>query len=105
LVAVGVTDITKSVLNSQYFIYDPDYSFLCLGVIGAIHEIEFMKMVKKKYNPEFVNYQLGELVLNCPKVNYKLNYKPGILICPRTKAIVSFESAKERMVAYSKLPI
>ena len=92
-------------MNSQYFIYDPDYSFLCLGVIGAIHEIEFMKMVKKKYNPEFVNYQLGELVLNCPKVNYKLNYKPGILICPRTKAIVSFESAKERMVAYSKLPI
>ena len=45
LVAMGVIDITKSCLNSQYFIYDPDYSFLCLGVVGAIHEIEYMKMV------------------------------------------------------------
>ena len=103
--AVGVNDITKSVLNSQYFIYDPDYSFLCLGVVGAIHEIEFMKMVKKKYNPDFVNYQLGELVLGCPKVNYKLNYKPGLLICPRTKKIVTLEAAKEKMIAYSKMPI
>ena len=51
LVAMGVNDITKTVLNSQYFIYDPDYSFLCLGVVGAIHEIEFMKMVQKNYNP------------------------------------------------------
>ena len=105
LVAVGVNDITKTVLNSQYFIYDPDYSFLCLGVVGAIHEIEFMKMVKKKFNPEFVNYQLGELVLNCPKVNYKLNYKPGLLICPRTKRVVTLEEAHERMKYYAKLPI
>ena len=46
LVAMGVTDITNTCLNSQYFIYDPEYSFLCLGVVGAIHEIEFMKMVQ-----------------------------------------------------------
>lgn len=56
LVAMGVIDITRSVLNSQYFIYDPDFSFLCLGVVGAIHEIEFMKMVQAKFNPHFVNY-------------------------------------------------
>ena len=51
LVAMGVNDITNTCLNSQYFIYDPDFSFLCLGVVGAIHEIEFMKMVQKKHNP------------------------------------------------------
>ena len=45
LVAMGVNDITKSCLNAQDFIYDPDYSFLCLGVVGAIHEIEFMKKI------------------------------------------------------------
>lgn len=45
LVAVGNLDITKSIMNSQYFLYDPEYSFLCLGVVGAIHEIEFMRMV------------------------------------------------------------
>jgi len=49
-VAVGVNDMTNSVMNAQYFIYDPDYSFLCLGVLGAIHEIEFMKMYKRRFN-------------------------------------------------------
>ena len=102
---MGVNDITKSCLNAQYFIYDPDYSFLCLGVVGAIHEIEFMKKVQKTYNPEFINYQLGELVLNCPKVNYKLNYKPGKLICPRTKKEFMFDDVKDKLEAYSKMPI
>jgi len=45
-----------------------------MGVIGAIHEIEYMRQIIKNFNPEFKMYQLGELVLNCPKVNYKLNY-------------------------------
>ena len=49
-------------------------------------------------------YQLGELVYNCPKVNYKLNYKPGLLICPRTKQMVNFDDVKDRVIHYSKLP-
>ena len=105
LVAMGVTDITNSVLNSQYFIYDPDYSFLSLGVVGAIHEIEFMKMVQKNYNPSLKMYQLGELVLNCNKVNYKLNYKPGILICPRTKQQVKFDDVKDEILRWTRIPI
>ena len=56
LVAIGVNDITRSTLNAQYFIYDPDYSFLCLDILGAIHEIEFMKMYQKKYNHDFLWY-------------------------------------------------
>jgi len=43
--------------------------------------------------------------LNCPKVNYKLNYKPGKLICPRTKAIVKYEDVKQRIIDYTKMPI
>jgi arginyl-tRNA--protein-N-Asp/Glu arginylyltransferase len=105
LVAMGVVDITNSCLNSQYFIYDPDFSFLCLGVIGAIHEIEFMKKVQLLHNPCFRMYQLGELVLNCPKVNYKLNYRPGTLICPRTKEMVKYDNVKDKIIAYSKMPI
>ena len=92
-------------MNAQYFIYDPDYSFLCLGVLGAIHEIEFMKMYKRKYNPKFLWYQLGELVQDCPKVNYKLNYKPGILIDPRTKGLVPYDDAKDKINHYKKMPI
>ena len=97
LVGLGVNDITSSVMNAQYFIYDPDYSHLCLGVLGAIHEIEFMKMYKRRFNPKFLWYELGELVVDCPKVNYKLNYKPGTIIEPRTKQLVSYESVKDRI--------
>jgi len=85
LVAMGVIDLTNSILNSEYFIYDQNYKFLCPGVIGAIHELEFMRMVRKKFNPNLKQYHLGELSLNAPKVNYKMNYKPGLLLCPRTR--------------------
>lgn len=106
LIAMGVVDITKRVVNSQYFIYDPEYSFLCMGVVGAIHEIEYMRMIQKNYNSLLNDYQLGELVWSCPKVNYKLNYKPGYLICPRTKQKVLLDEAiRQKVVAFSKLPI
>ena len=74
VVAVGNIDISKTILNTQYFLIDPDYRFLALGVVGAIHELEYMKTIQKKFNPQMQYYQIGELVLNCSKVNYKLNY-------------------------------
>lgn len=73
LVAVGVLDILTEFMNSAYFIYDPDYKFLNLGVIGAIRELEYMSLVRKTHNSNmFKWYQLGELNIRCPKVNYKL---------------------------------
>ena len=48
LAAVGVIDILSRYLNSAYFIYDPEFSFLNMGVVGAIRELEFMRMAKKK---------------------------------------------------------
>jgi arginyl-tRNA---protein transferase len=39
LVAVGNLDLLQESLNSGYFIYDPDYKFLNLGVIGALREV------------------------------------------------------------------
>ena len=105
LVAVGVIDILKTIFNSAYFLYDPDYSFLSLGVVGAIRELEYMRLIKSKYNPDLTYYQLGEMVYTCPKVNYKLNYKPGLLICPRTKKLVEFEKVREQVEVMTSLPI
>jgi len=105
LVAVGNVDITKTIFNSQYLIYDPDYAFLCLGVVSAVHELEYMAMVREQFNPELQYYQLGEIVLDCPKVNYKMNYKPGLLICPRTNVLVSFDNVKDRVREFTKLPL
>ena len=56
LVAVGVLDICKRFMNSAYFLYDPDYMFLSLGVVGAIREMEYMNMVIKNFNSELTFY-------------------------------------------------
>ena len=41
----------------------------------------------------------------CPKVNYKLNYQPGIVICPRTKVDLWWSEIKETTKVYEQLPI
>ena len=66
LVAVGVLDFCADYVDSAYFIYDPEFKFLNLGIIGALREIEYMRLLKKRW------YVLGDMIVNCPKVNYKL---------------------------------
>jgi arginine-tRNA-protein transferase len=46
LVAMGVLDLLQNYVNSAYFIYDPDYKFLNLGVMGALRELEYMRLVR-----------------------------------------------------------
>ena len=65
LVAVNVWDITKISLGSIYTFYDPDYKPLSLGHITSIREIEYMKNVKEKYNPDLQYYYMGYYVNNC----------------------------------------
>jgi arginine-tRNA-protein transferase len=103
--AVTVIDILPTILVSCYCIYDPDYSYLSLGVITAIRELEYMRYLKKHHLPSLKHYQLGEMVIGCPKVNYKMNYKPGLVICPRTKAIVPLDKSFDQMKMLASLPI
>ena len=35
------------------------------------------------------------MVINAPKVNYKLNYAPGTIICPRTKQDLLWDDVKD----------
>ena len=90
-------DILENTFVSGYCIYEPDMNFLQLGVVTAVKELEYMRMVREKYNPNLKWYQLGELVITCPKVNYKLNYKPGYLICPRTHKMIPEEECMEKI--------
>ena len=105
LVAVGVIDICNRFLNSAYFLYDPDFKFLNLGVVGAIREMEYMNMIIQNFNPSLTFYQLGEMVPCCPKVNYKTNYQPGVVICPRTKIDLLWADVKDMTQMYESLPI
>lgn len=102
--AVSVIDIMNSSMSSQYFIYDLDYKFLYLGVVGAIHEIEYMKMVQKRFNQNLKYYVLGSVMLNSPKYVYKLNYKPGLVLCPKTHQYLSFSDVEHKIKGYQRLP-
>ena len=39
----------------------------------------------------------GDMVPTCNKVNYKLNYKPGTILCPRTKNPVLYDNVKDQI--------
>ncbi|TNV81128.1 hypothetical protein FGO68_gene1509 [Halteria grandinella] len=99
LIAVGIIDLTSEILNSAYFIYDPEYRFLNIGVVGAIIEMEYIRMVKQLYNPKLRYYQLGELQVACPKLNYKLNYQGGLVLCPTTFKWISINQALPKIKA------
>ena len=73
-------------------------------MVSAIHEIEYMKMVRKKFNPNFQYYVLGSVMLNSPKYVYKLNYKPGRVLCPKTYKFLKFEDVKPRLEEIMKMP-
>ena len=103
LVAVGVFDLTNTIFNSDYFIYDPEFSFLHLGVVGAVMEMQYMNFLKQAHLPNLRYYFLSEMVATCPKVNYKLNYKPGLITCPATKQLVPYEKAKDTLELISSL--
>ncbi len=45
------------------------------------------------------------MVLTCPKVNYKLNYKPGFVLCPRTKTVVAVDAVMDQMKMIASLSI
>ena len=76
IIAVTVWDILPTTLESLYCYYDPDYSFLDLGIFTAIREIEYMKSFQKLLDYNFIYYTMGEYCQTCKKLKYKGNYFP-----------------------------
>ena len=103
LIAIGVCEFTNKYFNSAYFMYKTKYSYLNLGVVGAVIELEICRKLREMWSPDLSYYHLGELVLDCPKVNYKLNYQPGQVLCPYSKLWVDFEIAKPQILHFMNL--
>ena len=76
IVAITIVEILPHLFISDYCYYDPDYSFLDLGVITAIREIEYMKSFNKLIDNNFIYYTMGEMCQTCQKLKYKGNYRP-----------------------------
>lgn len=60
LIAINVWDITEHTLSSVHTFYDPEYSFLSLGHVTAVREIEYMLKVRKEFNCNMKYYYMGE---------------------------------------------
>ena len=76
IIAVTVIDILPNYLESHYCYYDPDFSFLDLGVITAIREIEYMKSFQELIDKNLKYYTMGEMSQSVTKLKYKGNYFP-----------------------------
>ncbi|XP_035185741.1 arginyl-tRNA--protein transferase 1 isoform X3 [Oxyura jamaicensis] len=83
IIAVGVIDILPYCVSSVYLYYDPDYSFLSLGVYSALREIAFTRKLHEKA-PDLCFYYMGFYIHSCPKMRYKGQYRPSDLLCPET---------------------
>ncbi|XP_069836356.1 arginyl-tRNA--protein transferase 1 isoform X2 [Dendropsophus ebraccatus] len=90
IIAVGVIDILPYCVSSVYLYYDPEYSFLSLGVYSALREIAFTRELQKKA-ADLCYYYMGFYIYTCPKMRYKGQYKPSQLLCPETYSWVPIE--------------
>ncbi|XP_039337108.1 arginyl-tRNA--protein transferase 1 isoform X11 [Mauremys reevesii] len=71
IIAVGVIDVLPYCVSSVYLYYDPDYTFLSLGVYSALREIAFTRQLHEKAS-ELCYYYMGFYIHSCPKMRYKV---------------------------------
>ncbi|CAG5125688.1 unnamed protein product [Candidula unifasciata] len=96
LIAVGVVDILPSSVSSVYLYYDPEYSFLGLGVYSALREIALVRELNLSA-PDLKYYYMGFYIHNCQKMRYKGQYRPSFLACPETYEWVPIEKCRPKL--------
>ncbi|EGV61886.1 hypothetical protein CANTEDRAFT_131357 [Yamadazyma tenuis ATCC 10573] len=73
LIAVSVVDFLPGALSSVYFIWDPDYAHLSLGILSSIRDITLIDQIGMSY------YYMGYYIADCPKMAYKKEFSDTIL--------------------------
>jgi len=102
IIAVTLWDILPTSMESCYCYYDPDLSFLDLGVVTAIREIEYMKSFQNLIDKNFIYYSMGEMSLSCKKLKYKSNYCPMEIMDNYTGAYVLLTEELKKLLADNK---
>lgn len=98
LIAVGVLDFLPKGLSSVYLFYNPSFAHnvLPLGKYCAIKEIEYCRDVfRRPY------YYMGYYLHSNSKMQYKTDYAPSQLLCPKHYVWVPAEEAIPRLLARS----
>lgn len=70
LVGAGYLDRSNDGLSSVYFVFDPEFSRLSLGIFSALREIEEARNLGLPY------YYLGYVVDGCARMAYKAGFRP-----------------------------
>ena len=102
IVAVTIVDILPHMLISDYCYYDPDYSFLDLGIVTAIREIEYMKSFNKLIDSNFIYYSLAEMSQKCQKLRYKGTFKPTEIMDHYTGNYVNLTDEIKKIIEDNK---
>jgi arginine-tRNA-protein transferase len=76
IIGCGFLDIGVESLSSFYFFYEPAYSYLSLGTLSIITELNYAKYMKFKY------YYLGYLIEGLSSMEYKRRFMPGEIYDP-----------------------
>lgn len=71
LLAVAVTDVTRTGYSAVYTFFDPNEAQRSLGHFAILKQIEL------SVNEELPYLYLGYLIKDCDKMNYKARYKPA----------------------------
>lgn len=74
LLGVGIVDVAKDALSTNYFYYDTDFLNRRPGVLSAVNEIFLAQKMGKKY------YYLGYYIKENPKMSYKKFFRPNQLL-------------------------
>eukprot|EP01087_Luapelamoeba_hula_P003026 TRINITY_DN1285_c0_g1_i1.p1 TRINITY_DN1285_c0_g1~~TRINITY_DN1285_c0_g1_i1.p1 ORF type:complete len:652 (-),score=154.89 TRINITY_DN1285_c0_g1_i1:37-1992(-) len=93
LIAYSVVDVLPQSFCSTYFVHDPDYAELHLGIYSALKEFEWIRQINAT-RPQFKYYFMGWYVDSCPKMRYKRQYEPFELMCPITNMYVDWRQCK-----------
>ena len=102
IIAVTCWDILPNYLESMYCYYDPDYSFLDLGVVTAIREIEYMKSFQELIDKSFIYYTMGEMSHSVQKLRYKGNYFPTEIMDHYTGIYVLLTDEVKKIIGDNK---
>ena len=102
IIAVTVIDLLPNSLESVYCYYDPDFSFLDLGVFTVIREIEYMKSFQNLIDKNMAYYSMGEMCQSCQKLKYKGNYIPTEIMDHYTGKYVLLTDEVKKLIADNK---
>lgn len=58
-----------------------EYSFLSLGTLGTLHELQFTQELNENCE-NLSEYYMGFYIQSCPKMRYKGKLQPSYLLCP-----------------------